>query len=64
MAKTSLAKPGAAARSLRSLLSAKRLVLTFTGRRSGTRYSTPVNYLQRGRRPSAIRTLGPRSRRS
>src|ERR1035438_788604 len=27
----------------------KRLVLTFTGRRSGTRYTTPVNYLQRGR---------------
>ena len=31
------------------LLSGKRLVLTFTGRRSGHRYATPVNYLQRGR---------------
>ncbi len=30
------------------LLSGKRLVLGFTGRRSGTRYATPVNYLQRG----------------
>jgi deazaflavin-dependent oxidoreductase (nitroreductase family) len=34
---------------LHGLLSGKRLVLTFTGRRSGTRYATPVNYLQRGR---------------
>jgi hypothetical protein len=34
---------------LHSLLSGKRLVLSFTGRRSGTCYSTPVNYLQRGR---------------
>jgi deazaflavin-dependent oxidoreductase (nitroreductase family) len=33
---------------LHRLLSGKRLVLTFTGRRSGTRYRTPVNYLQRG----------------
>lgn len=33
---------------LHRLLSGKRLVLTFTGRRSGTRYATPVNYLQRG----------------
>jgi hypothetical protein len=31
------------------LLSGKRLVFTFTGRRSGHRYATPVNYLQRGR---------------
>jgi hypothetical protein len=30
------------------ILSGKRLVLAFTGRRSGTRYATPVNYLQRG----------------
>jgi hypothetical protein len=30
------------------ILSGKRLVLSFTGRRSGTRYATPVNYLQRG----------------
>lgn len=30
------------------LLSSKQLVLSFTGRRSGTRYATPVNYLQRG----------------
>jgi len=29
------------------LLSGKRLVLSFTGRRSGTRYATPVNYLRR-----------------
>jgi deazaflavin-dependent oxidoreductase (nitroreductase family) len=34
---------------LHPLLSDKRLVLTFTGRRSGTRYATPVNYLQRDR---------------
>jgi len=33
---------------LHRLLSSKRLVVTFTGRRSGKRYSTPVNYLQRG----------------
>jgi hypothetical protein len=31
------------------LLSGKRLVVVFTGRRSGTRYATPVNYLQRDR---------------
>lgn len=30
------------------VLSGKRLVLSFTGRRSGKRYATPVNYLQRG----------------
>lgn len=35
---------------LHRLLSGKRLVLSFTGRRSGTRYATPVNYLQRGSR--------------
>jgi signal transduction histidine kinase len=29
-------------------LSRKRLVLSFTGRRSGTHYATPVNYVQRG----------------
>lgn len=34
---------------LHGLLSSKRLVVIFTGRRSGTRYATPVNYLQRGR---------------
>lgn len=34
---------------LHRLLSSKRLVLTFTGRRSGTRYATPVNYLQHDR---------------
>jgi hypothetical protein len=33
---------------LHRLLSSKRLVMTFTGRRSGTVYATPVNYLQRG----------------
>ncbi len=33
---------------LHRLLSGKRLVLSFTGRSSGTRYATPVNYLQRG----------------
>ena len=33
---------------LHRLLSRKRLVLSFTGRRSGMRYATPVNYLQRG----------------
>lgn len=52
MARTSLANtvPAAILSSpLHSLLSGKRLVLTFTGRRSGTRYTTPVNYLQRGR---------------
>jgi len=32
---------------LHPLLSNNRLVLTFTGRRSGTRYATPVNYLRR-----------------
>ncbi|MEO7398228.1 MAG: nitroreductase/quinone reductase family protein [Ilumatobacteraceae bacterium] len=41
--------PAAILRSpLHRLLSGKRLVLTFVGRRSGTRYATPVNYLQRG----------------
>lgn len=34
---------------LHPLLSRHRLVLGFTGRRSGLRYATPVNYLQRGR---------------
>ncbi len=51
MAKTSLANrvPAAILYSpLHRLLSSKRLVLTFTGRRSGTRYATPVHYLQRG----------------
>jgi deazaflavin-dependent oxidoreductase (nitroreductase family) len=51
MAKTSLANrvPAAILSSpLHGLLSGKRLVLGFTGRRSGTRYATPVNYLQRG----------------
>ncbi len=33
---------------LHRVLSGKRLVLSFTGRRSSTRYATPVNYLQRG----------------
>lgn len=33
---------------LHRLLSGKRLVLYFTGRRSGKRYVTLVNYLQRG----------------
>jgi deazaflavin-dependent oxidoreductase (nitroreductase family) len=52
MTRTSLANrvPAAILSSpLHRLLSSKRLVLTFTGRRSGTRYATPVNYLQRGR---------------
>lgn len=52
MAKTSRADripPAILSSSLHGLLSSKRLVLTFTGRRSGTRYATPVNYLQRGR---------------
>lgn len=52
MARTSLANrvPAAILSSpLHRLLSGTRLVLTFTGRRSGTRYATPVNYLQRGR---------------
>jgi hypothetical protein len=31
------------------ILSDKRLLLSFTGRRSGRRYATPVNYLQQGR---------------
>jgi len=51
MAKTSLVNqvPAAILSSpLHRLLSSKRLVVTFTGRRSGKRYSTPVNYLQRG----------------
>lgn len=51
MAKTSLANwmPTAILSSpAHRLLSGKRLVLTFTGRRSGKRYATPVNYLQRG----------------
>ena len=34
---------------LHRLLSSKRLVVTFTGRHSGTVYATPVNYLQRHR---------------
>lgn len=33
---------------LHRILSGKRLLLTFTGRTSGTRYATPVNYRQRG----------------
>jgi deazaflavin-dependent oxidoreductase (nitroreductase family) len=52
MARTSLTNlvPAAILSSpLHRLLSGKRLVLTFTGRRSGKRYTTPVNYLQRGR---------------
>jgi hypothetical protein len=52
MARTSLTNriPAAILSSpLHKLLSGKRLVLTFTGRRSGNRYATPVNYLQRGR---------------
>jgi hypothetical protein len=52
MARTSLLNrvPAAILSSpLHPLLSGKRLVLTFTGHRSGTRYSTPVNYLQCGR---------------
>ena len=52
MARTSLANrvPAAILSSpLHGLLSGKRLVLGFTGRRSGTRYATPVNYLQRDR---------------
>lgn len=52
MARTSLRNrvPAAILSSpLHGLLSSKRLVLTFTGRRSGKRYATPVNYLQRGR---------------
>lgn len=52
MARTSLTNriPAAILSSpLHRLLSGKRLVLTFTGRRSGNRYATPVNYLQRGR---------------
>lgn len=51
MARTSLVNRIPAAilsSSFHRLLSGKRLVLTFTGRRSGTRYATPVNYLQRG----------------
>lgn len=51
MAKTSLPTrvPRAILSSpLHRLLSKKRLVLGFTGRRSGIRYATPVNYLQRG----------------
>ena len=52
MARTSLTNQVPAAilfSPLHRLLSSKRLVLTFTGRRSGKRYATPVNYLQRGR---------------
>ena len=52
MAKTSLVNrvPAAILSSpMHGLLSGKRLVLSFTGRRSGTRYATPVNYMQRGR---------------
>jgi len=51
MAKTSPANRVPAANlcsPLHRVLSGKRLVLSFTGRRSGTRYTTPVNYLQRG----------------
>ena len=51
MARTSLVNrvPAAILSSpLHRLLSGKRLVLAFTGRRSGIRYATPVNYLQRG----------------
>jgi deazaflavin-dependent oxidoreductase (nitroreductase family) len=51
MAKTSMrnwAPTAILSSPLHGLLSGKRLVLTFTGRRSGTRYATPVNYLQRG----------------
>lgn len=33
---------------LHRLLSGRRLMLSFPGRRSGKRYATPVNYLQRG----------------
>jgi F420H(2)-dependent quinone reductase len=50
MARTSLANrvPAAILSSpLHGLLSGKRLVLSFTGRRTGVRYATPVNYLQR-----------------
>jgi deazaflavin-dependent oxidoreductase (nitroreductase family) len=50
MARTSLVNrfPAAILSSpLHRLLSGKRLVLSFTGRRSGTHYATPVNYLQR-----------------
>lgn len=52
MARTSLTNriPAAILSSpLHRLLSGKRLVLAFTGRRSGNRYATPVNYLQQGR---------------
>lgn len=52
MARTSLANrvPAMVLSSpLHRLLSGKRLVLSFTGRRSGTRYATPVNYLRRNR---------------
>ena len=52
MAKMSLANriPAAILSSpLHRLLSSKRLVIAFTGRRSGARYATPVNYLRRGR---------------
>ena len=52
MAKASMANrvpAGILSSPLHRLLSGKRLVLTFTGRRSGTVYATPVNYLQRGR---------------
>ncbi|MBV9817295.1 MAG: nitroreductase family deazaflavin-dependent oxidoreductase [Solirubrobacterales bacterium] len=34
---------------LHPLMSKKRLVLCWSGRRTGTPYATPVNYLQRGR---------------
>jgi hypothetical protein len=52
MARTSLTNriPAAILSSpLHRLLSGKRLVLAFTGCRSGNGYATPVNYLQRGR---------------
>lgn len=51
MAKTSLPNrvPAAILRSpLHRLLSRTTLLLGFTGRRSGTRYATPVNYLRVG----------------
>jgi hypothetical protein len=52
MARTSLINrvPAAVLSSpLHPLMSTRRLVLTFVGLRSGVRYATPVNYLQRGR---------------
>lgn len=52
MAKTSLLNrvPRAILSSpLHRLMSGKRLVLCWSGRRTGTPYATPVNYLERGR---------------